>query len=421
VRSSGVVEHEIVSVGTNVWIGTRFEELGSPTNLLAKILAANPAASVVYAGSEIDATPRTSLSVVNSNGVLSACWTNNITCTPGWINDGQTITPGWAIRPSGAMVLVMTKLGDGNMSYKIGDTIYREDALTPINTNEMLKITYYPDKWYEIASVTTNGVAVEADENGDPLAGSIASSSILVGGTNDITVVGYSQPEARLRNTYGLTEANPYTPAVLDWLSGSVRLDGVTKWKNSDLADIGYYNIQGQRITNLTLTACYWFDMDPTDPDWALTGGMSEPPAQYRSGGRTNITVGVYLAFTNLTDGARAPLYTLRGKAPGENSLNWDGQSVWTSVTFKVEGRLMLPAPKVSEWRPLRWFVMDDKSFDPAKNYTSIIQLRDPYDPDSGYAGWESYTNCPAVFRWNVNDVMPAVMPDRLRPESLLK
>jgi hypothetical protein len=204
------------------------------------------------------------------------------------------------------------------------------------------------------------------------------------------------------------------------WLSGGVRLRG-GKWKNGDggLADIGYYGINGEFVTNLTLTACYWFDMDPTDPQWALTGGMSSAPVLTPGSSVTNLKIGVYLAFTNLTSGARERLYTLRGKAPGENSLNWGGQSVWTSLTFKVEGRLGLGNLNYSPWRPLRWFVFDAESFDPA-TYTSTIQVKDPFDPNAGFGGWQSYTNCPVFFRWNVNDEMPALMPDTLRPESLL-
>ena len=424
VRASGVIEHEIVAVGTNIWIGTRFEAQGSPTNLLNKIKSAypqqftNPQTSVVYIGTEADGTPLPSLSVINSNGVFIANWTNNIVCTPGWINEGQQITPGWAIRASGAMVLVTTKLGDGNMSYKIGDTVYREDALTPINTNETLAITYFPDKWYETASVTTNGIAAVVDADGNALAGQLGGTTIKVGGTNDIVVVGYSRPETRLITTYGLTESNPYTKAVMAWLSGGVRLGG-DEWKNGDLADIGYYGMNGEFVTNLTLTACYWFDMDPTDPQWALTGGMSSAPVLMPETSVTNLNIDVYLAFTNLTSGARERLYTLRGKAPGENSLNWGGQSVWTSVTFKVEGRLGLGNLDYSPWRPLRWFVFDAGSFDPA-TYTSTIQVKDPFDPNAGFGGWQSYTNCPVFFRWNVNDEMPALMPDTLRPESLL-
>ena len=442
VRKSGVIEHEIVALGTNGWAGTRYEKEHDPTNLVNKVKKAYPRASVVYAGTDCDLrSPTKSLSVVNSNGCLHADWTSDQACTPGWVNGSQTIPQGWAIFPNGSMILVIGKLGTGYLRYKIGDTVYTGDSLTALPKGETMEMTYFPDKWFEVGSVTvtSNGVttAIEKDKSGGPVVGRTDPVTVVVGGSNDLTVVGRAQPEKRLREQYGLTDRNPYTPAVMKWLIDGRHLgvNGGGSWAGDDLADIRYITPNCSFVTNLTLTQCYCLDMDPTDPDWAFMAGTVLPPSPVfpkswphydPAHDETNLTIGVMMCFTNTAAHEVRQVKTIRGLDYGTDSDSWsvDQSCNWTSQTFKVEG--LLATGRSKDWLPLRWFVFDRYSFagDAAAEippHYTVIEVDDPFGTASpGYsAGWYKYKDVyPVFFRWNISDKLMPIGVDILRPDS---
>lgn len=446
VRSSGIIEHEITLIGENTFEPDHSLYLEYHPGTLANVLNRNmPGSDFVYIGDD-DQGEGVSLSVMTSRGEKMANWLNNVTCTPGRVNDGQQIDPDHPT-PNGSSILVYAQLGDfGHIYQTVGDAVNTNGSMViviPKGSEKGTNITYTVDKWYELGSVTTNGVNVNATE----LAPGRYMATVGVGASNNVTVVATAQLDKRLVNDYGLTEDNKYRDAVIDWLEKGTDIYG-NPWANRDSDEIKlaqYQSLSGNVITNLTLTQMYWLDMDPTVGDLVMRGGMVSSPtivtrslpidgADYAKD-VTNFKVGVKLYITNTTEDATkewynkpawAP-YVLRGRAKGENSLAYDKSSpyTWSNVTFKVTGFLNNGLTHLSNkenWIPLRWFVFNEDSFN--EDFTTSVELKDPFGTDTpGYsAGWYdwymTHGATPLFFSWAIDTRLRQFPVEALKEEN---
>jgi len=431
VRPSGVVEHEIVTIGTNLFETSVSRWQYHPTNVVNFLNRTMPNAQFFHAGND-DGGLLNSLDVFRSRGEDKSCWTNNLAWTPGRINVGQVIDPDHPT-PSGDSLLIYATLGSGHISQSVdGVIVLRKGSETGTN------IFYTTDRWYELGSVTTNGAPTSAEVTSDPHTYVL---NVGRGCSNNITVVASAVVDAHLREL-GLDDKNRYTPAVMNWLEEARDIDD-NDWPEGDtiyLADV--LDLSNTVVTNLTLTQMYWLDMCPVITNQCLIAGMLEAPTgviRPRSKtdleARTNLSMTVYAMMSNRTEDVTSPYYgkrwkptVLRGLEPGSNSRDYaDAKYAWTSETFKVTGLLMnglTSTRNPDNWIPVRFFVFDENSF--TDDGRAQIQVDDPHSSASpGYtAGWGEWfrrhpeDTSPIVFGWNIDTRLMPITVEMLRPTN---
>ncbi len=430
IRPSNIVEEEIVLEGTNWYKNTRYEKSRSATNYLATLSAAMPESKFVYIGCEED-TPKgipsdKSLSVLTGIGATSNDW-SNIVQTPGRVNKGQIIPIGYVLYPNGSLMVVRVQVDEnGKILQTFADVVDSTQAAMAMTRRggEGTNILYKVAQWWEIKSITTNGV-LAADYTGKT--GNF-TFNIGAGQSNNVTVVALAQPMKKLREDYGLDDSNPYTPAVMDWLERGKNYWG-EEFENPGEICLGKFReLNGNFETNLTLTSMYWLDMDPTK-----TGGVFMANIDLDSVERkddpcvTNVRVKVTMILTNEVDSAAAVYapYILRGLTPGETSA--DGGS-WTSVTFKVVGTRLGTGD--DDYRaPLRWFTFQpdetkaNRSASFADDFTSLIEVWDPQDENAAIwtRGWSKYPRGTIGYRWSIDSRIAPITIEKLKPESIYK
>ena len=447
VRASGIVEHEVLLVGTDVWSDSSatLQAQHSPSNnvnFLNEVLHGN----FFFAGYDDGGEPN-SLGVHGGRGETSNAWNNVMIRTPGLINEGQNIDPDHPT-PNGTSILVYCNLDTdfGHIRQTVGDLVC-SNASTFVfikKGGSGTNITYTVDRWYELGTVTTNGSPAVAAATGAPYEYVV---NVGAGASNNVTVVASAALNAHLREL-GLDERNRYTPAVVDWLEKGRTLRGPFANPDSDaiyLAD--FLNMSGTVSPQpLTLTEMYWLDMDPTIPyvgggdnqsALALQGGMAKPPVPSEvivdgyagTSSVTNTKMGVFMAITNRVSGEAWTPYVLRGLQPGQTSEDYLGGGAvgWTSVTFKVTA--LVANGKTSEgvssdWIPVRWFVFGADSFRPLDAAVdpgvSYIEVRDPHTPQSPayWEGAKDWPDTPIFYRWAIDDRLKPVNVDMLKQDN---
>ena len=417
VRASGVVEHEIMCIGTNYYARVPgLERYYDPDQALEYYRSCLGDTGIFYAG-EDDGDRNAkgefrSLGVFESNGATSNQWNNVMKRTPGRINEDQFIDPDKIPRPNGESILVVFSLDPtvGHIWQTVGDGVETNTTQTvfirrgsKLGTNVVYKV----DPWYQLASVRTNGQAAAWTEAGTRR----YVVTVGAGASNNVTVVASAKIEDRLEQEYGLTAGNKYTPAVMSWLSEGTDLYG-NEWSAGDSGEIHlaeFIRPGGEVITNLNLTQMYWLDMDPTvpPPGLALKGYISKGPSLHKMAGAggaefTNLRFDVFMQITNRSTGAAWSPYALRGLSAGSSSLGYSGRAIadgWTSATFKMVGFIdngLTSFSSRDNWVPLRWFVFTPESFRPADSenpYTATIEITDPFSTDTpAYtAGWHDW------------------------------
>ena len=442
VRPSGIIEHEVTTMGTNYYYDTYTYQ----AQVHADYLNAHERGGRFFvAGDDCEGTApgnvwSRSLGVFASNGESPLLWNAHRTMTPGRINEGQYITPDYP-RPNGSAIIVYAYIDDaskGLLEQSVGGGAFTNELVTMVyrkGAEEGTNIVYRSAKWYELGQVKVNGGAVPATQTGDHLFTVEIGKNV----SNDLTVVASARVSAELQTKYGLTPENRYTRAIMDWLSRGQTKRGAFAHPDSEKIGLAEYrSMRDTVVTNMTLTSMYWLDIDPTwdDGDIIYRAGFTMsprviPPTEVdMGGGITNIRLGVTMMITNSAAGgaAWAP-YILQGDEPGVTS--WDfadpsAQWAWSNATFKVTGMLINSTDytRLSDrksWLPLRWFVFGggkagdtvySTSFD--ENFQSEIDIADPYSISSpGYtAGWWKYRGIYPV--WNAWDI-----DDRIRPRAI--
>ena len=91
----------------------------------------------------------------------------------------------------------------------------------------------------------------------------------------------------------------------------------------------------------------------------------------------------------------------------------------WNSVTFKVTGYLNNGRDAYKDpdkvWMPLRYFVFDRNSFDPA-TFKAKVQVRDPFFQVDD---WKRFIGTQVFFKWHIDSRrFGAWSVEVLRPDS---
>jgi hypothetical protein len=448
IRSSGVIDHEVTVLGINLDKGDPYwESVYCASNTAHSLNAAFKNSKFFWVGSDDDGGANKSLGVFDSHGEVSNFWNNVMVCTPGRVNDGQTINPIHPT-PNGESVVVYCNLNStvGRIRQTVGDKSNTDQSvlLFVLKGNEYgTNITYHVDPWYELGSVTENGKAVNFTQVSDRT----YVVNVAKNADKDVNVYATATVRKDLAEKYGLGPDNIYANAVVDWLVKGRTLKGPFNDPSGETIGLADYMVHGtgKILGPLTLTHMYWLDIDPTWPDHTMIfrAGFAIAPYDHVIKDElgnplmTNKRLGVFMMISNSTDkadytGPRAwAPYTLRASTPGINSLEHYNstnyhEKVWDSVSFKVTGILNNGLTDLTlrseSWIPLRWFTFDDNSFD--ENFISKIEVDDPYSTSSpGYAaGWydwvKEHGSTPVFFHWDINTVVKPIAITPLKAES---
>ena len=426
VRTSGIVEHEIMLEGTNFLESLEIE----PPDYLYRMrdfVTNRVANSVIILPGYDYGGASNSLGVVRNSGHNGMeepenDWTHERKMTPGHVNVGQVIDPNHPV-PSGEEVLVYLTVAGDHILQSLDGSNFTNGMFTtivtkgnPVGTN----VIYQVDPWYVLGSVTTGNVSIigQATQTSSTQPYTYNLEHVAQGISNNVTVVASAALNPKFATEWGIPENDPYRNAIIAWLEGGTDLYGnpFAKVDEGKIQLAKFRALSGNVVTNLTLKEMYWLDMDPTIGNLSLIGGMKEAPTGVpcemtlddgvTATTLTNRRMTVYMMISNENDVVEAPAYSrgihdytrywtpyaLRGLKPGEESRGYvSSTGKWNSVTFKIAGLLLnghTSFDDVDSKVPLRHFVFNPASFD--ANGLSRIEIYDPHSSLSlGYnAGW---------------------------------
>ena len=445
-RPTGIIEHEVVFMSTNIWLNDSRPYLWEGRNHLENLKAYYPDNDWIYAGADAygerlnskNQKFTMSLGVYEGHGESESCWTNMMRQTPGKVNvtaDGvlQTILPDYFKPPSGTNLWIYASIDPNSMnslSMVFGDiTNTSAVIIVPQGSDGTFStsIVYEVKKWFEMDRVVTN----EYGKAGAEVSGVSGKRGVW---TLDLKNLKMSDPENRkfevvastkdsslisdLPDGKGIAKDDPYYPAVVDWLQnyneGKIRLAEI--WLPNDKKVIG----ADGNVSRLSLKQMYWLDIPPVsqsdknttqdESDWVFKGGMGSGPAPWPEetkvyGIITNIRVAVTMMISNKYENLAHAPNMLRGLEPDSSSTNYNegvSGSEWNSVTFKITGALQ--NGKVDKiYRPLRWFTFGPNSF--TNGFTRYVDVADPFSKGSpGYSyEWWRHPGCTIFYRWRID------------------
>ena len=473
VRTSGIVEHEIMVEGTNFMESLEIEAPDYlyrmrdwTTNRLVR-------SRMILPGYDMGGVDN-SLSVTQNFGRCGMeqptnDWTSGVVMTPGHLNAGQYIDPNHPM-PAGEELLVYLTVTGEHIEQSIDGVNFTNGMVSVVvgkNSSVGTNVLYRTDPWYVLSSATTNAGSRRVSIM-DLVSNRTATqpyvytlSGVAKGIANNVTVNATAGLNPRLATEWGVPEGDPYRDAIVEWLKGGTDFYGnpFEDVESGEVKLAKFRALSGRVVSYLTLREMYWLDMDPTVGNLALIGGMVSAPGggpvvdehyvEWDSGEGsimlTNRRVTVYMMITNENDVVKAPAvkrgpndnvvnwtpYVLRGLAPGEGSQGYDSlKDDWGSVTFKITGMIMNGSESFdneSAKVPLRMFVFDENSFD-SDGY-SRIEVRDPYSTLSyGYmSGWwrqwekDAEAGRPpsgVVYFWTIDTRLPQMGVEQLNKEN---
>jgi len=438
VRPSGIIEHSVVVAATNVYAGIPYYgEIFSATNFTAGLRKIDP--RWFLAGEDDGGDAQRSLSATNQFA-QEGSWLH-LQKTPGKRNIGQYIDPDHPT-PNGSSIILFANLEGGHINQSTGT--YEEETRNLVlyvqkDSDTGTNIIYRTDHWYELDSITVNGVEVPgyAGLGGD---GSPVVFTVAKNATASVTVTAKARIEKSLREKYDLGPGNAYTEAIMQWLAGGTTLRGPFA---NPLGDIELAKLARQHKLledkTLSLTEMYWLDIDPTIGNLVFDVGFASLPAPYAINTSdyhtfTNTRMSVYMMVSNLVDAAFEPYapYTLRGLEPDSSSAG--NAEAWTSATFKVTGYLAngmdSTKPEGTVFLPLKYYVFDANSFMPrghvsattglCDEFQSYIEIEDPFSTSSpGFqAGWWKYPGTPVYYSFMIDSRLKPVGPQVLKAQD---
>ena len=434
VRPSGVIEHQIVVQGL---LGDgRYSREKTGTNVVATLTSLYPKwGEWSFVGVDTNAAIK-STGVFQNAGAAPEDWNDTMDMTPGRINANQEIPSDWFLPPGGTNVwLTLSTAGNLVWIVDAGECVAAKTVI--VSQDVETNIVFATAPWHALSSLLR-------DSSSEVVSAAVRSGGI--GGTNmwtyafkesaknSATLVASAGPDSDVLLRGKLDPADPYTPAVMNWLLGGTS-DG-KPFAGTEISTNSFFRglSAGGLREYLPLKDRYWLDMDPT-VDCDLYGGMGGPenldkpvptPPVVTEVRRspdvtgvwpvkvTNRVVTVSMFISNkVSNVVRAP-NRLQGLG-GEKS-DIVGTKNWTSETFNITMSLIKPegAPGIdvrSNYWPMASFVFGPGSFnaqDSDHPFAARIEVLDPMSPSSpayGYGWWE-YPGSTYGYRWDLSHGM---------------
>ena len=454
VRPSGVIEHRAVVQGWNQAEedGYWYAYMYSGTNLV-ETLNAERAGGVkwVWAGEDYHATETAGMTVgvTNGQGQVHEDWATPLARTPGDINPNQYIDPNWFTTPNGGYVWIYSSVVGDHMRQIIGGETNTVASFT-IAQGRSTNIVFEVDRWYKLG--TCERTPADRTLLSEPVVKDGKSYYTLSMGliSNRIDIVSSATISDEVAKM-GLDPNDAYAPAVMNWLERGVTGGadgGIHPFKGTELKQAYYRgNNFSEPLTDkpLDIIDMYWLDIDPTDGNWELWGGMGEPFTGQALGqvdepiirklenvtpDHTNQLTTVWMMMTNVVDGTSYAPYRLQGVG-GEQSDSYIG--VWTSANFKVTMRLA--NGKVDDiFQPMRSFVFNWGSFrqpystdpeDQRAPFCARVEITDPFSRQSPaweWGWWKYSDNNKGTFTgWDLSRSISPAGVSTLKKNDLLE
>ena len=445
VRPSGIIEDEIVVIGTNIYarLGEWEAAQHSPTNFVNRLRKAERDDGWYFTGEDDGSRPTFGRSVTNQFATSEGDWAY-WPQTPGRINaygDLKQYIASDHPRPYATMLILYANLENGHIVQSYGDYTNVAENLVLYIPKELpngTNIVYEVADWHEIEAITetVQGKAPKVSHVGDR---GRFSCTVAVNETNDtVRLVAATRVRSDLVDEYDLDPVkNPYANAVVAWLEGNATSrDGGTgfKFPGGAIELARLEGLDGVDRGEMSLTDMYWFDMDPTWAGQVFRMGLIEAPSEKPAGGRvpyeeddegggkvTNLVMQVFMMISNRVDETFVPYapYTLNGRKPHSSSAV--DSSDWDSETFKITGIVNNGKtsfiPPSAEWLPLRYFVFGPDSF---RDFKATIEIMDPFSPQSPayYQGWDVLKGKPTFFSFSIDTRVAPVTPEVLNWDS---
>ena len=425
VRPNGIIEHEAVVQGFNQRKQDGYRDWAKyeGTNIV-NWLEAQYGGDWVWADEDFKTSPGATVGVITNTGAVHAEWKSPMKATPNALNDGQYIAPDWFLNPNGDFVWLYFTVTGEHMRQIFGGNDTNTAATVTINQGQSTNVVYEVDRWYELGDLTVSGetsynLGAPTVENGKSY---YRLDLVNVSNRTDISVSAAIRQDLR---DLGVDENNEYTPAIMNWLTeGTVggADGGAHPFKGDTIEPVYYRGVDGSVQEELSVTDVYWLDLDPTEGNWELWGGMGEPNGGTALGQvdvpierqrtvatgvqiHTNRLTTVWLELTNTVSGVAYPPYRMQGLGNEKSDLY---TGVWTSANFKVT-MCLLNGKVDSVFQPMRFFVFNHDSFRPADDpeapFSSRIEIIDPFSEQSPASewGWKLYWDCTVGTSWAID------------------
>ena len=446
-RPSGVLEHQFVLQGTNIYADvTGSEYMYTGTNLVRELneqdylTKGRVSPRRFYAGEET--ARRWNGALYGSAGVVGTgtdkgeaaserplqygpgsdgTWKSGLLFTAGSLNEGQVIPQGWFLPPNGTNSWIYASVVGDHIRQTIGGLSDRT-ILFVVPQGGKTNIHYDVDNFWELDSITVNGVTNASPRHVPHSAAGFDWELTSPSGT--MYVVATDGVDNRLLEQYKLG-GSPYAPSVLRWLTAN--------WPDRDVGDIvlaraGGFSTPFAGLPEMELTDMYWLDIPPftesNEPEWVLRHGISSgptvlPSVEVGATTFTNLAISVKMFVENVKTHVTNGVARLQGldDSRSDDPLTYQ---VWNSETIKIRGALSTSGP----YMPFRTFIVNGGSFGApgtAHEYESYIEILDPFSiasPGAGY-GWAEHPEKRASTFWEMTidkDTQP-VTTEMLKPE----
>jgi hypothetical protein len=306
---------------------------------------------------------------------------------------------------------ICARVSGGHVRQTIGDDTARE-IYAGVNPGDSTNILYTIDPWYSIGAMTVNGVT------NAPATGVTGTYTLNLDDITETTTVVVSEGVDPQLLAAGLDPGDPYTPAVLNWLT-SRYYDGELANPEGPIS-LGHHKglLASDIVYEMPLKMMYWLDLDPTEPGWWLRHGFVGETGEkiYRkrvwnataTEHLTNRLVTVRMYLSNDVSQIVYGPYRLQGLG-NEQSDSFDGN--WTNVTFKLKMKLDNGLARNAGFLPFRRFTPQAGSFD--DRFESRIEVLDPFSPSSdGYSyGWHGSACNLISFRFELDESLETGAP----------
>ena len=442
VRPSGIIEHQVVvegNLGSSPWGKNK-----AGTNVVIQ-LEERVGGTWSFVGVDTNAAIK-STGVFRNAGVSPEDWNDIMDMTPGMMNCPGQIPDGWFLPPSGTNVWLTLSTTGGLVWIVDGEELATAKTLiVPLDMETNLVFETAP--WHQLGSLmrdVTNDVTAAAARSAGVGGTNVWTYAFKETARNSATLQATAAPDADVLVRGELDPADPYTPAVMNWLIGGMANGEPFEGTEISTNCFFYDGLStSAKRSYLSLKERYWYDIDPTSDAWDLLGGFGEffgttaPVAgevrrspDVTGSWPTPVTNRIYtfsMMITNKNDAAKTrPPNRLQGLG-GEKS-DVVGARNWTSETFKVTMSLMKRPEDISEdsqdvsqqYRPIAAFVFNGDSFgapDGPHPFAARIEVTDPMSSGSpGYTyNWWLYPNSTYGYSWSLKHGMFLKTPDMLK------